>query len=324
MVTQIGLGTTSYARYGYESAFGTAPADAALIQYFGHNIKFTPSIKNNVERIADLNNRNYTKIVAKKFEGSFTVDGEVASLYWMKAVLGSVADTGAGPYAHTYDEANTPPSITIQSSEDLDTNSERTFKGCSIDKCTFTLNVGEIATFRLDGMYKIETKDSTLNTNGNSFDPEEVFTVGQMFIELPNGTTLAEVESAEITITNNVEYIWDLNSRFATARAFKQRVYEVRIKKVREQDLDFLDKMYGDTATPGTPTTSATFVMNLNNGLSSTSERSFVLGLANLMPDTHTLPYTPGEVLKEDVTLLALSLDPTLKAVYTNNTATAP
>lgn len=327
MVTNVGVGTTAYARYGYESTFGTSPGDSALTTYFGHNVKFSRTIKNNTERIPNLNSRNYGKFAARKVEGTWSSEFTVSNFYWMKGLFGSVATAGAGPYTHTYSEANTPPSITIQTSEDLDTDSEATLTGCVMDKATLSMNVGEVVTGKIDGTYIKEVKDSTLNTNGNSADTEDVFTFAHGTIELPNSTAIAEIQSCEFSFANNAELIWGLGSRFATQRAFKQRVYEFKINKIREQDSDFLDKLYGSTTTmsnPNNPANTATIELTLTNGLASTSTRSFVMLLDNVQVDEDTIAYTPGEVMKEDVTLFALALNSSSKAVYTNNTNAHP
>ena len=327
MVTNVGLFSGSYARYAFETTFGTAIADGSLTTYFGHNVKFNRTIKNNIERIPDLNTRNYTKFGAKKVEGTWGADFQVSNFSFMKGVLGSVADAGSGPYTHTYSEANVPPSLTIQASEDLDTDSEQTLTGCLIDKFSMNLNVGEIVKGKLDGTYIKEVKDSTLNTNGNSQDAEDVFSFSHGTIELPTSTTIGEIQSCDVSISNNAELIWGLGSRFATQRAFKQRVYEFKINKIREQDSDFLDKLYGSTTTMSSankPADTATLNLTLTNGLGTTLLRSFTMKVDSLQVDDFSSTLSPGDLTKEDVTLYALGLNSSSKAVYTNNTATSP
>ena len=326
MATAIGNFSTSYARYAYEATFGTAPSDASITTYFGHNVKFSATAKNNIERIPELNTRNYGKYSAKKFEGTWAADFQVSNFYWMKSLF-SVATTGAGPYTHTYSEANVPTSMTIQQTEDLDTDSERTLTGCITDKMTLSFNTGDVVSGKLDGTYVKEIKDSTMNANGNGSDAEEVFTFAHATLELPTSTTLTEVQSLEISIANNSELIWGLGSRFATQRAFKQRVYEIKIGKTREADADLLDDFYGSTTTisnPNNPANIATLNLTVSNGLSTTNLRSFTMKLANLQVEDYSAPLTPGEIVKEDATLYALALDGTSKAVYTNNTASHP
>jgi len=327
MVNTVGTFATSYARYGYEATFGTSPGDAALTTYFGHNVKFTSTAKNNIERIANLNNRNYTQMAAKKFEGTWSSDAQASNFYWMKGVLGDVTDAGAGPYTHTYNETNCPPSITIQQSEDLATPSERTMVGCLINKASLNLTVGEVVTVKMDGTYASESKDAVLNTNGNGADAEDVFTFAHGVLELPTSTTLTEVQSVDISIMNNADLLWGLGSRFATERVFKQRVYEIKLGQTREADTNTLNKFYGSTTTlsnPNKPADVASLFLTMSNGLGGTALRQFDIKLVNLQVDEYSAPLIPGEVVKEGTTLYALALDPTTKAVYTNNTAVSP
>ena len=319
-----GKGSSSYVRYGYESVFGTTPGDSSLTTYFGHNVKFTASPTNNIERIPNLNDRNYSKFAAKKFEGSFTVDFQASNFYALKGVLGSVSTDGGGPYNHKYSESATPSGATIQSSEDLGTDSERTFVGCVFNNYTLNANVGEVVTGRIDGIYRSESKDSTLNTNGNSTDSEDVFTFSHGTFEFPNSTTLAEVQSVELSVNNNAENLWGLGSRFATNIVHKQRVYEVRVGKIREVDTDLLDDFYGSSTTitnPGTPSNVATLKLTLSNGSTGTDLRRLVFELGNLQVAEYNSPLEPIEAIKENGTLYALNLGTASGAVYTNNTA---
>ena len=322
-----GTGSLSYARYGFESTFNTSPGDGSLSTFFGHNVRFSATPRNNTERIPNLNTRNYSKYAAKKFEGSFTVDFQVSNWFFLKAIIGTVATTGAGPFTHTYTEADLPTSVTIQSSEDLDTDSERTFTGCVFDKFTCTMSTGDVLAGRIDGFYAQEAKDSTLNTTGNTSDSEEVFTFSQANLELPNATTQTEVQSLEMSITNNFEMIWGLGSRLATKRISKQRVYEFRLSKIRDLDADILDRFYGGTAAltdPGTPADTADLDILITNGESGTAERRFQALFDNIQVEDPSIPLNPTEVVKEDALLYALNLNGTSKAVYVNNDSSHP
>lgn len=327
MATQLGHGSTVYNRYAFESTFGTAPADSALTTQWGHNVKFNRTAKSNLERVYNLGTRDATKYVTRKFEGTWSAEFEVSNWYFMKAVLGSVATTGAGPYTHTYNVANVPPSLTIQQSEDLDTNSEITMVGCLIDKFSLNMNVGDVVTARLDGVYLKETKDSTLNTNGNTQDSEEPFTFAHCTVEKPNGTVLTEVQNMTWDFTNSAELVWGLGSKFATQRIFNQRQFDFSLNQVREADVNILDDFYGGTtaiSNPNNPANITTLEIIVTNGLSSTNQRSFTALFDALQVDEYGLPVNPNELLKEGSKLQALNLNTSSKAVYTNNTSTHP
>jgi len=327
LATDIGLGSASYARFAFESVFGTAEADANLTTFFGSNVKFNASPTNSVERIPNLNTRNYSKFALKKFEGSWDVDFQASNFYHLQSVLGAATTTGSGPYNHKFSEAASPSGMTIQSSEDLDTDSERTFVGCMVNNWSLSLNQGEVVTGRMDGSYRSESKDTSLNTNGNGSDTEDVFTFAHATLELPNNTTLTEVQSLELSVSNNAEQIWGLGSRLPTQKAFKQRVYDVTINKIREADSDMLDDFYGGTTSISDgsgPSNLATMTMLLDNGKSGTSNRQLVFELNNLQINDYNSPLEPVEAIKENGTLQALSIGSASGAIYKNNTATFP
>jgi len=326
MGCNIGTGSRSYVRYAYEGVYNTAEADGNLSKYFGHNVKFTASPKNNLERIPNLNSRNYSKYVAKKFEGSFTVDFQMSNAYFLKGVIGAVTSTGGvGAYQHSYAESNCPSGATIQSSEDLDTDSERTFTGCIFDKLTLNMAVGEVVTGKIDGFYSSESKDATLNTTGNDADADDVFTFAHATLEFPNSTTITEVQSLDLNISNNTEMVWGLGSSKSTKRASKQRVYEFSINKIRTKDADLLDKFYGSTTTisdTGTPTSGATLKVTLDNGISGASNRAVVFEFDNIQVVDPSIPLEPTEIVKESATLYALSIGSASGVLVYNNTAT--
>lgn len=330
MAQTVGTGSVSYVRYGYEATYNTSPGDGSLDTYFGHNVKFSATPKNNIERIPDFNTRNFTSYAAKKFEGTFTVDFQVSNFWFMKGLIGTPATTGSGPYTHTYTENNLPASATIQSSEELgDTDSERTFTGCVFDKLTLNMNTGDVITGKIDGFYAKEVKDSTLNATGNAQDTEDVFTFAQASLEYPNATVKNRVQSLDYTLSNNAELIWGLGSRLATARAHKTRVHEFRMSRIREADADILDSFYGSTTTledPGTPANVASLDLIISNGDTSpsTDERTFQALFDNLQFEDPSIPLNPAEVTKEDVTMYCLNFNSSTKPYYKNNTATHP
>jgi len=327
MATNVGTGSLSYARFAFEPTFGTAVGDSTLSGSFGHNEKFTASPSNSNERIPNLNSRNYAKHVAKSFVGSWSVDFQASNFYHLQAVIGNATTTGSGPYEHKFAESNFLSGMTIQTSEDMDTDSERTLVGCMVNNWTLSMNQGEVVTGRMDGSYRSESKDTSLNTTGNTSDGEDVFTFAHAALEFPNATTLTEVQSLELSVTNNAEQIYGLGSRLATQQVWKQRTYDVTINKIREADSDLLDDFYGSSTTlqdPGTPANVATLTLVLDNGKTGTDNRSLVFELDDLQVADYNSPLEPIEAIKENATLQALSLGAASGAVYLNNSATFP
>ena len=312
-------GWNSYCQYGYETTYGTAPASYPKV--FGHGTKITVSRKNNGEAIYGLGSRNATASVAKKYEGSVSVEYFLSNATFLRAVLGAVdGGSGGGPYTHTYTEANVLPSFGIADGAELGTNDQvSAYLGCKVDTCTITAAVNEMVKVRLECPYKTETL-ATSGIGSQVAQPESPFMFAEGNVELPNGTVIGNVQSVELTISNSLEMIYGLGSRFATAGVAKNRKYALKMTVAFSQNTDLLTKFLGDTAAPssGTPAETATVDLVFTNGLSTTSERTIHITLANVFLDAETLPKDVNEIIKEDVEGWARSAS---SVTWTNNTA---
>jgi hypothetical protein len=302
-------GYASYINYGFETTYGSA---ASGTRVFGHGQKITVNRKRNIERIFGVGARNATNAQAKKYEGSATS--------FFRAILGSVADSGAGPYAHTYTEANTIPSFSIVTGTELGTNDEvAVLLGCKISSGTITTAVGELAKVRLETLYSNET----LATSGISSQVAETFdafTFAQGSIELPSGSVIGSVQSIEVTFSEGLEQLWGLGSYFATSGVEKTREYNFRMTVAFKDVTTLLTKFFGASGGPSStmPAEQATLKLTWTNSGAGVAERSIVATFANINIDTETLPKDVNEIIKEDVDAFARSCT---SVVWTNNTA---
>lgn len=313
-------GYGAYVNYGYESTFGGGAVSART---FGFGNKVTLTRRNNMERIYGLGARNATSNVAKKFEGNASVEFILSNASFFRGVLGSVTDAGVGPYTHTYAEANTIPSLGIDSGVELGTNDFVTeLSGCKINTCTITAAVNELTKIKLEVPYKTEVvATSGIGSQVANEATEVPFSFAQGTLQLPSGSTIGLVQSFELTINNGLEGVWGLGSRLYTANVEKTREYNIRMTVAFSQAADLLTKFFGQATGPlgtSSPATTATCILTFTNGLSTTNERSIVITLANIYLDESTLPLDVNEVIKEDVSGWALS---GTSIVYTDNTA---
>lgn len=311
-------GYGSYANYGFESTYGSA---ASGTRAFGHQSKITVNRKNNSERIYGLGNRNATATVAKKYEGSVTVEFILSDASFFRAILGTVTDGGTGPdYTHTYAEANTVPSFTVTDGTELGTNDQvSAYLGCKVASATISAAVGELVKVRLECPYKTET----LATSGIGSQVAEAyapFSFAQGSLQLPSGSTIGNVQSIEWTINENLEMLWGLGSRFATAGVEKAREYNLRMTVAFSDVATLLTKFLGNSSAPstGTPAEVATLVLTFTTGGTGADSHQIVITLANISFDTETLPKDVNEVIKEDVEGWARSCT---SVVWTNGTA---
>jgi hypothetical protein len=311
-------GPLSYLNWGFESTYGTAVTAGRT---FGHGNKGNISAKNNMERIYGLGNRNATAEVAKKFEISGGAEFMLSHGTFFRAVLGSVADAGAGPYTHTYSEANTVPSMTIIAGAEMGTNDMiYAITGVKINTCTLTAAVGEVAKVKLDWLGK--SVSVTTSSIGSQVAPtEDVFTFAHGSLNF-GGSTIANVQNFELTINNSLELVWGLGDRTATAGVEKSREYNIKATYVLSDVTTFMTTFLGDSSSPYVPQsivpTTASLVLTFTNSAATTSLRSIVITLANIYLDEDSFSLDPAELVKEDVTGHALSCS---SIVWTNNTA---
>lgn len=315
-----GYGT--YANYGFESSYG---AGAVSARTFGRDVKLTYGAKNNFVKHFGIGARNASTVSAQKFEGNCSVEFVLANGSFFRAILGSVADGGSGPYTHTYTEANTIPSFAIDTGTELGTNDEVTeIQGCKVASWTLATAVGEPVKVRLECPFK--TASTTTTSLGSQVaESEEPFTFAHGSVQLPSGTTIGLVQSIEVSGSNDLELLWGLGSRLASNAVEKKREYNFKMTVAFQDVTTLYTTFLGDASsaytpsTPNKPAAVATLILTFTNGLSTTSERSVVMTFANIYLDEYSLPKDVNEVLKEDVTGFALSCT---SIVYTNNTAT--
>lgn len=270
-----------------------------------------------MERINQLGARNAQKSPAKGYEGSFSLEFfPTGAAKWWKLVMGSVADAGAGPYTHTYAEANTIPSFSMENGIDLSTDSVMTLLGCKINTLTISAAVNEMVKAKADCLYANETEGTTLSSQVN--DTEEPFVFSEATLEVPSSTVLDRVQSFELTINNNPEGVRGLGSRYFSTAPVKNRVYDFKLRMTYESAVQ-LERFYGAATGPNaTVAATASLVFKFTNGDTSpaTDERKHVVTLTNIFFDEFSLPQDPADLLYQEISGWALSGS----VVVTNNT----
>lgn len=308
----------SWLTYGWEASYATVTSTADKV--FGEGQKISNlTRRNNIEKVFACGSRNAQKQVAKAYEGSISVESNLANPWFFRALLGAHTTTGAGPYTHTFSEADEIESISIFNNVQSDTASVSKLLGCKIATCTLNNSVGELTRVKLDMAYANETLTSTTTSKvSESFD---LYTFAQATLELPTSSTLALIQNCELTIANNPEMLWGLGSRFGQAQPVKQREYSCRIGQAFQSSSDLLTKLYGaSTGANSTVSEAATLKFTYTNGLTSTNARSITLTFTGVQIDEESMPQDPTQAIIEDVTLTMRSLS----CVAIDNTSTIP
>lgn len=322
MAQDVKSGAFSYVNFGFESVYGTVAG--SFPRTFGQGTKISISRKNNMERTFGLGARNAAANNAKKYEGTASIDFVLSMGSFIRAVLGSApVDAGSSPYTHTFSESNTLQSFSVNNAVELGTNDYvSSLIGVKVNSATITSAVDELAKVRLECVYRTETL-ATTGISSAVAQTEEPFSFAYGTLSVA-GTPIGFVQSVELTVTNNVEMVWGLGSRYSTAGAEKTRTYDFRMTVAFSDITLLLEKFFG-TASPISASALTTLnpvgvacVLAFNNGLAGADTRSIVFTFANLFLNEETLPLDVNEVVKEDVTGWALSCS---SIVWTNNTA---
>lgn len=324
MAQTVASGAYGYVNYGFESTEGTVAS--SFPKSFGHGVKLSVSRKNNMERVYGVGARNASANVAKKYEGMASIEFMLdAQGSWWRAVMGALpTDAGAGPYTHTFAESNTLLSFSIANAVELGSNDMvSALIGAKVDTCTLSFAVDEITKVKLECPYRTETMASS--GIGSAVAPSEEPLSFQHGTISVGGSTVAYVQSGEVTISNNVEMVWGVGSRYSTAGPVKQRAYDFKFSLMMSDLSLVMENFYGTTLDVSASDLATlnpagvACVLTFDNGLSSTSSRKVVLTFANLYFNDHDTGLDVNELVKEDVTGYALSCT---NVVVTNNTAT--
>lgn len=313
-------GQHTYCNYGFEAvAFKTEAA--AINKTFGQGVRVSAQdARRNLQRIFGLGSRNASAMVEGRFEGALTVDFELASPWWLRGVMGSVTSGGAGPYDHTFSEANAPPSMTIESGIDLTTDAVIHYLGSLANECTITFEEGAPAHVSLSFVYASELK-ATSGLGSQVAETEVPFNMGYCSLEVPDATAIADTRRAELRITNNAALYWGLGSVLAGQYVMGQRTYDLTTVNYFDDASAYLEKLYGQAASPTVPASSiATIEMLATNSAATTSERTYSIILTTAKVNSHSLPRQMEEALYETAEIQALSGS----IVVTNNTETPP
>lgn len=311
-------GALSFMNYGWETAFGTSSTQ--INKTFGYGDRITSlTRRNNVERVFGLGARNAQALPVKQYEGNISVEFILSNPWFLRGVMGTCTDAGSGPFTHTFTESNTLPSITVINEVDTDTKHVATLLGAKVANMSITAAINELARVRLDMPYKTETEGTT--TVADVAETFDLFTFANASFELPNATTITDVQNCEVTINNSLELVYGLGSRFAQNGPVKTREYGSRVSRTFEESAALLEKLYGGgTAPVAAPGETATLELVFDNALTTTSQRQVSFIFTGVMPDEHNMPQDPTALIIEDVPLIMRSLS----ATAIDNTSVCP
>lgn len=314
-------------RWGWETAYTTE--QTTKDKAFGRGTKLTSLVRgNNIEAVYGLGLRNAQKLAEKQFGGALSVEFTIASPWFIRGVTGkapsvSSNDPISGLHTWTFAESDTVDSMSIDNELLSDTKSVAAFLGAKINTCVITAEIGQLVKVRLDMLYADETEDTS---QGNNVEEGfELYSFAFASLEFPNGTTINDIQSLEITMVNNLEMVYGLGARTGQQLPPKNRAYTGRITRTFEDAATFLEEFYGSATGPVDTTIiaeTATMELVLDNGISTsnTGHRSIKFLFTGVKIDEHNMPQDITALIIEDMPIMMRSLAVTA----INATATEP
>ena len=289
---------------------------------FGQGVEVTMSRTNNAERVFGVGARNATATINKQYGGTMTISGVLSNPYWLLGVLGVNNDAGdPGAYTHTYTEADILPSFTTKLGFELgDTDFQSEVIGCVINTCTISAAVNEPIRFSLECSFRYENLGTA--KSGDIPDVEPVFTFAHGSIEMPDGTDIAGIQSFELTFNNNAEPVYGVGARFMTGVVAKNREYNFTCTAAFNDYTALLTYFMDGTNSASVPAVgNSANIATLELTFTNDDTDILDINLADVSINEETLPQSPTEVVKEDVTGWAHACT---NVVYTNDIETAP
>lgn len=228
-------GAHAFLRYGWEGdTLGALASGASVDKKFGLNDRFTSlSLSNNRINIPSLNKNTLHSFAYGQQSGSANVSFVLANPWVFGTVLGAPTRTGSSsPYVWVYDSdpASAQYSVNFKKPRTIQIDAginganadvRRTFKGCLANTLNISTSVGGSVDCSLDITYGFETAPST-SLGSAPTEPTIVFPYTFAHAELVvGGSTVAQCQDANISITQNAELLYGLNSHQAVS-AFKR------------------------------------------------------------------------------------------------------
>jgi len=289
---------------------------------FGHGVDIVVNRNNTAEKLYGVGARNASATIKKNYDGKATINGTFSNAYWFLGILGANVDAGSvGAYTHTYTEADTVPSFSINTSMELGaTDFNATLVGTKIESATITTAVGEAVKFSLETSYRYETTSTTAMADNPEIEPPFTFAHGK--IELPDGTEIAAVQNIEMTFAQNPESLFEVGTRFKKANIGKNREYNFTINAAFNNPAALLNYFLNGTDTASAPidgsgTEIATMVLTFTNDDGDIVEMNFT----GVSINEESLTQNINEVVKENVTGWARACT---SVIYTNDVEIAP
>ena len=306
-------GAFAYAKYGYETTFGTA---VTANKKFGLQDRVSSwSLTNNRINLAALNQIEPEKFAYGQQQGSLSI-GYVLSNPWVfGAVYGapSVGTVANGVATHTFPHAasgcqgshtggghpsgqpknvrSATVEVAFDASDSGGGDIVRTLKGCVTNSLAISTTVGQTVDVTQDMSYGKEDAPATTFTAGNAPSipaSEFPYTFAHARLKVAD-SILAQVQDLDITFSQNSDMLWGLNSHQAVSTY--RRVFDITgrfraswLDKNRLEDV--LNQVSAGTSTNFVETVGGTIELEIvfTNGQSGANLKTITILGSGLAP----------------------------------------
>jgi len=314
-------GSKAQIMYGRETTYGTAVSVTKVFDLVtSYDLRLgQPEIEG-----YGIGTRDQQIIEAGAIEGVLTIEGIIQLGYPIIEAIGDATASGSAPYLHTVAPNSTVdevPALTIEVGADMTTDSGIILAGCRCNSLTMRFSKDAPVTFSQEFWFKEITEGTSITAMSPLSESAMLFSMG--LLKIPVATTVAEVESGELTLANNLFRTPALGSR-------KQSAYGAGRKFTFTGDVnydgpDLLDLALGaDGAVDDTEVDVTTLQLSFDNGGSAAASRKIDFKTSTAMITDWGQKSSIDAAIIEDiaVTLGLLDGDANNYIQLSNNTAT--
>lgn len=200
------------------------------------------------------------------FKGALSIEDDLITPWLLEPVLGSMAQTGEGPYTFTFSEADTHPSIEVQVAEVLSATKTRfvqhygtVVKSAEID---VDANASDPLRLKVDCEYAKPMRSNAVPAAFTSAWAQETLkppTFGDAVFKVWNGSAYAaisDVDRGTIKIDQGTELKPGAGSSFPVRAKWGERHYDLSFVHLFTDTALFDDALFGAAAS-ATPTAPA-------------------------------------------------------------------
>ncbi len=317
-------GAHGYLKYDFETSYGTG---ATPNKKFGLQDKLSSwTLTNNKVDLNKLNQNTVDKFAYGQQSGTASIGFTLSNPWVFGTILGAPTTAGSNPYTHTYPPSaglpKTPRTVSVEVGFDgASADIVRSLKGGVLGSLSINAAVGGLVECTADITYGKESAPSTsLGTAPTLPTVEFPYTFAHAELTV-GGNVVAQCQDASMTIAQNTELLYGLNSHQAvdsfrrvlsmTGSFRASLINKTLFEKVLEQiKAGTSSGTYSETV-GGNPEFKLTFIKN------NTNEKIEITGTGLGINDYGVSGFEPVEPIFEEISWTMK----TIQVVATNTTS---